>query len=61
LLARRIDLGAVDTYLKSCDFQLTTPVPFAVWRLSAKLADETAPHSVDRKRVSVASEITEEQ
>jgi hypothetical protein len=36
-------------------------VPFAARRLSAKLAHESAPHSVDRKRVSVASEITEEQ
>src|SRR5262245_57524228 len=37
------------------------PAPFAPHGLSAKLADESAPHCVDRKRVSVASEITEQQ
>jgi hypothetical protein len=42
-------------------FSAHNPVPFAVGLLSAKLADEFAQHSIDRKRVSVASEITEEQ
>src|SRR5262249_26414469 len=42
-------------------FYAHSPLPFAAWRFSAKWADDSAPHSVDRKRVSVASEITEEQ
>jgi len=42
-------------------FSVDHIAPFAARGLSAKLAGDSAPPSVDRKWVSVVSEITEEQ